>query len=460
MYVKGTGIVYWPHDMELRTQVPEADAVLIDTATIPGTGFFISSKNARDTGPLESRIGQVTNHIALEHYIVFTTHLNKVFLYRCDFPLPDLDPPEPIELTAFHSTIPSDQPFEIRDLQGSFRSFAIFLKTGEVLMGNRAMLDAFHSGTYNPNVTEENPAPDSHPRIIPALQHNSIISIAFGDHHFQALRSDGTIYAYGNDPKSCGALGLGFPEGTGPLRGLLANHFSGDGTPGENIGRQVWFDPTMHSWIGEMKEKAGMEGEAAARGNMIIPARGRRQHAPAVKAMGDWFEKEGRKWEDGVVMTEEGGGMGGYFVLKVAAAGWHSAALVLVDEEVVERARLMHVVAPPEAGGKSEDGGEGEGEGEDDWHGGTWEDIDAPWEQLSKAVLAIGGWLWGLGRRFLGLVERDERVAKEEVGKGGVGGEEEGGRKEEVKWTWSERPFPRLRMEDGEVMPGEIEVME
>ncbi|KAI4105062.1 MAG: hypothetical protein L6R37_002950 [Teloschistes peruensis] len=443
--------------MELRTEVPEADAVLIDTAIIPGTGFLVSSNNARDTGPLESRIGQVTNHVALENYIVFTTHLNKVFLYCCDFPLPEIDPPEPIELTAFYPEAPSDQPFEIRDLQGSFRSFAIFLSSGEVLMGSRAMLDAFHSGTYNPNVTEENPTPESHPRIIPDLQYNSIISIAFGDHHFQALRSDGTIYAYGNDPKSCGALGLGFPEGTGPLRGLLTNHFSRDGTPGENIGRQVWFDPTMHAWIGEMKEKAGMEDEAAARGQMILPARGRRQYAPAVKAVGDWFEKEGRRWEDGVVAEE--GGMGGYFVLKVAAAGWHSAALVLVDEEIVERARVMHVVAPPEAeaGGKGEV--EGEKEGEDDWHGGTWEDIDAPWEQLSKAVVAIGGWMWGLGRRFLGLVERDERDSAEE-GEKRAKEEEQKEQKEEVKWTWSEQPFPRLRMADGKVMPGETAVIE
>ncbi|KAL8662601.1 MAG: hypothetical protein Q9202_004559 [Teloschistes flavicans] len=437
MFVKGTGIVYWPHDIALRAEVPEADAVLVDTATIPGTSFSHSLSNARNTGPLESRIGQVTNHVVLENYIVFTTHLNKVFLYRSDFLLPDLDPPEPIELTPFYPTAPSEQSFEIRDLQGSFRSFAVFLNSGEVLMGNRAMLDAFHSRTYNPHATEDDPAYDAHPRIIPALQHNSIISIAFGDHHFQALRSDGTIYAYGNDPKSCGALGIGFPEGTGSLRGLLANYFSGDGKLGENVGRQVWFDPTMHQWIGEMKEKAGMEGEAAARGKMIIPARGgSQQHKPAVKAVGDWFEKEGRKWEDGVV---EEGGMGGYFVLKVAAAGWHSAALVLVDEEVVERARLKHVVEPPEE--KSEE------VVEDDGHGGTWEDIDAPWEQLSKAVLAIGGWLWRLGGRFLGVVERDERVAEE-------------GKKEEVRWTWSEQPFPRLRMEDGAVMPGEIEVME
>ncbi|KAL8690029.1 MAG: hypothetical protein Q9218_004429, partial [Villophora microphyllina] len=333
MYVQGTGIVYWPHDIELRAEVPEADPVLIDTATIPGTSFSLSLNSTRDAGPLESQIGQVTNHIALENFIIFTTHLNKIFIYQCDFPLPDLHPPEPIELTAFYSVMPTDETFEIRDLQGSFRSFAIFLTSGRVLMGNRAMLDAFHSGNYSPNAAEDDPAHDSHPRIIPALQKNSITSIAFGDHHCQALRSDGTIYAYGNDPRACGALGLGFPEGTGPLRGLLADRFSGDGTLGKNIGRQVWFDETMHLWIAEMKEKAGMEGEAAVRGQMVLPGRGtdrRRQHAPAVKAVGDWFDKEGRKWEDGIV---EEGEMGGYFVLKVAAAGWHSAALVLVDEE-------------------------------------------------------------------------------------------------------------------------------
>ncbi|KAL8737980.1 MAG: hypothetical protein Q9181_001162 [Wetmoreana brouardii] len=451
MYVEGAGIVYWPHDVPLRAEVPEADAVLIDTATIPGTIFSSSRSDPQASETLEARIGQVTNHVVLENYIVFTTLLNKIFFYRTDFPLPDLDPPEPIELTAFYSSTPTDSSFEIRDIQGSFRSFAIFTISGLVLMGNRAMLDAFHSGSYDPESAEDDP---SHPRptVIPTLQNNSITSIAFGDHHFQALRSDGTIYAYGADPKSCGALGLGFPDGTGPLRGVLAGGgFSADGTLGRNVGRQVWFDPTMHLWLIEMREKAEMQGEAKARGDLILPSSGgerRRQHAPAVMATGDYFEHEGRKWEEEIV---EEGGMGSYFVFKVAAAGWHSAALVLVDEEQAERARQKHIL-PPEPVDKAVE------LAEDNGHGGTWEDIDAPWDQIADAVLGFGNWIWDLGWWFLGLQARDERlgVERREVGKD----EEAEGEEVEVRYTWSEQPFPRLRMADGEIMPGEIEVME
>ncbi|KAL8879028.1 MAG: hypothetical protein Q9198_003279 [Flavoplaca austrocitrina] len=437
MFVSGTGIVYWPYDTPLRAGNAEADAILIDTATVPGTAVSQSRISRETSDTLGARIGEVTNHILLENYIVFITSLNKVFLYHAVFPLPDLDPPAPIEITAFYPSS-SDCTFEIQDIQGSFRSFAIFTKSGDVLMGNRAMLDAFNSGTYDSTSTES-----SHPgpTVIPALQNNSITSIAFGDHHFQALRSDGTLLAYGADPQACGALGLGFPEGTGPLRGLIADRFSSNGTLGRNIGRQVWFDRLMQRWLGEMKEKAGMEGEAKSRGDMILPRRGQpAQNAAAVTAVGDYFEREGKKWEDGIV---EEGGMGSYFVLKVAAAGWHTAALVLVDEEQAERSRQMHVVRD-----KVDDGVKAE---KYDWHGGTWEDIDAPWDQLSKALIWLRDSIWRLGRMFLGLREGDKKVEAEQED---MKQEEQG---DPTKYTRNAQPFPRLRMANGEEMPGEIE---
>ncbi|KAL8670063.1 MAG: hypothetical protein Q9168_005382 [Polycauliona sp. 1 TL-2023] len=433
IFVTGTGIVYWPHDTPLKAGNAEADAILIDTVTVPGTGFTQSRNGRENPDTLGARIGQVTNHIVLENFIIFITSLNKVFLYHTVFPLPDLDPPAPVEITAFYPPA-SESPLEIRDLQGSFRSFAIFTKSGQVLIGNRVMLDAFNAGTTHPA-----------PTVIPALQNNSITSIAFGDHHYQALRSNGTVLAYGADPHACGALGLGFPEGTGPLRGLIAEHFSSNGTLGHNVGRQVWFERLMQRWLGEMKEKAGMEGEAKARGDMVLPRRGQpAQNVAAVTAVGDYFEREGQKWEDGVV---EEGGMGSYFVLKVAAAGWHTAALVLVDEEQAERSRQMHVV--PE---KVDDEVTA---GKYDWHGGTWEDIDAPWDQLSNALLWLRNVIWDLGRTFLGLQERDEAV---EVKQNKETEQEEPG--DQTKYTWTDQPFPRLRMTNGEMMPGEIEVTE
>ncbi|KAL8835759.1 MAG: hypothetical protein Q9170_003191 [Blastenia crenularia] len=440
MYVKGTGIVYWPHDTLLQSENTEADAVLIDTATIPGTRFSLAHTGQGDPTALESRIGQVTNHIVLEAYIIFTTKLNKVFLYRHDFPLPDLHPPDPVELTTFYPTS-TDVPFEIRDLQGSFRSFAIFTTTGSVLMGNHTLLDAFHSAASDAKSTD---SPLPQPIIIPALQNHSITSIAFGDHHFQALRSDGTVMAYGMDIQSCGALGIGFPEGTGPLRGLKITAFSSNGTMGDDVGRQVWFDPTMHQWLADMKKKGNVEGEAQARGKMVMAtSEAPWQDMAAVIATGDFFEREGKKWEEGI--TKEGE-MGSYFVLKVAAAGWHSAALVLVDGEKAEKARLKHIV-PREA--KEQGNGA-------DWHGNSWEDIDAPWDQLSKALLGFARWLWMLGMMFLGLTARDEWVVAERERK--IEQKEEGG--DEIQYSWSAQPFPRLRLADGRVMPGKIDITE
>lgn len=438
MFVSGVGIIYWPHETSLRDGNAEADAILIETATIPGTSFAHSRHGRDRLDTLEARIGQVINHIVLENYIVFITSLNKVFFYQAHFPLPDLDPPAPIELTAIYPPS-TDAPFEIRDIQGSFRSFAIFTTSGSVLIGTRAMIEAVQSGTYDPISAN---ASDTQPRVIPALQNSGVTSIAFGDYHYQALRSDGSVIAHGGDPESCGAMGLGLANGTGPLRGVLEEEWNG--TLGPNVGRQVWFDPWMHRWLGDMKEKAKVKGEAKARGEMILErgTHGRDVAAAAVTAVGDYFEREGRKWEDEVV---EEGGMGSYFVLKVAAAGWHSAALVLVDEEQAERARQKHI-APDGKG----DGAKAEGSSEHDHHEGTWEDIDAPWDQLWKALAGVGEWLW----RFLGMHETDERIGAEPK-KAEVEQEEQGDRR---KYTWSDQPFPRLRMANGQVMPGEIEV--
>ena len=73
---------------------------------------------------------------------------------------------------------------------------------------------------------------------------------------------------------------------------------------------------------------------------------------------------------------------------------------------------------------------------ENDWHGGTWEDIDAPWEQLMKAIVGLGKWIWGLGRGFLGL---QVAVGETEV--------------EEVKYSWTDQCFPRLELPPGDGTP-------
>ena len=177
-------------------------------------------------------------------------------------------------------------------------------------------------------------------------------------------------------------------------------------------------------------------------------------HLGACEATGRYFEHRGSHWEDGITKADE---MGAYFVLKVAASGWHSAALVLVDEDKAEAARESHRARPPSptpslaASMQSVDS-----------QGFAYEVIHSPGEQLIIGIQSVGQWVWDAGRWFLGLTARDEARRLQ------AGGEQEDGKSrgegdgeaQGIGYEWSDEPFPRLRMEGGEVMPGEIEVTE
>lgn len=178
-------------------------------------------------------------------------------------------------------------------------------------------------------------------------------------------------------------------------------------------------------------------------------------HTGACEAMGRYFEREGARWEDGVVRED---GMGAYFVLKVAAAGWHSAALVLVDEDKAEAARNLHRARSPSPAPSLATSTQSV-----DTQGFAYEVIHSPGEQLVIGIQSVGQWFWDAGRWFLGLTARDEaRRQRLAVGRGR---EERSPAEREretqgIVYEWSRQPFPRLRMEGGEVMPGEIEVTE
>ena len=449
IYMADIGIVYWDSNPSTDSEVQSMDALLVETVTVPGTGYR-SKRNSRPGSPtLGSRIGEITNHIILEGYILFTTDLNKIFCYPITSPMPAFEQPEPTELTTFY---PSDSsPFEIRDLQGSYRNFALFTKSGSVLTADRHLLDTFHAASSS---LETPPAQLPAPDRIPGLQSKLIISLTFGDYHVHALHANGKISSYGVDSQACGALGLGH-RGLAQLRGVRYDPISGNGKVSQDVtGRTIWFEPLMEKMLQDMSTKS-MEGEARARGEML-------GYLAMSTATGDYFEREGSHWEDGVTGDGE---MGAYFALKVSAAGWHSAALVLVDEEKAEKARQNHIIKPPEPMPVPiPHAAESEAGSEDHW-GGTWEDIDSPWEQLSNTFFGIVDWVWWLGRWFLGLTARDDAVSREMrqadgVPDGPAGLAEALARTDEVRYVWSERPFPRLRLPGGEVMAGEIPLTE
>ena len=393
---------------------------------IPGTGYR-RKHDDRDLNTLESRVGEVTNHIVIAGYIVFTTDKDKIFCYpTLSINIREVEffpRSEPIELSTFYPDNPRS-PFHIRDLQGSYRSFAVFTDSGAVLTASRTLLDS-HSYRLSPLLP---------PDVLPGLQSKSVISIAFGDHHFLALHSYGEISSYGVECQSCGSLGLGGRR-ISSLRGLR-RRFVRDSRLKKGEGRSVWFEPMMIKWLEDMREKME-DDEAYERAQMM-----RDRHEGACDALSDYLEREGRKWEGGI--TSEGE-LGAYFVLKASAAGWSSAALVLVDEEKAEKARRKHIVVSI-----SKD--------------------QSPVDQMKEETVAYSAREYAVDLIvraacwLLGLTARDaaaRRIAQssadfcfQQTGDGERNSD--GG----TSYTWSNQRFPRLRMADGEVMPGEISVMD
>lgn len=433
MYVKNVGIVYWTsvQDSDVvrggrQEALAVADMMLIDSVTVPGTGYRRKKNERFVDDSLESRIGEVTNHVVLADYIVFTTDLNKVFCYPTIFPMHALNVPEPIELTTFYTAFPSET-FKVRDLQGSFSRFAIFTHSGRVFTASLDLLHAFRDATRASSQEEPQTLPS--PALVPSLQAQTIISLAFGDHHFLALHSNGSITSYGEEPSSCGALGLG--DGfESRLRGVRGDpgHWGNCRLP-EGEGRTVWFEPLMRKWLEYMWHDS--RRDAGGEHNTILQA----GNEGLRKACADHFEKEGAKWEETV--TKEGE-MGAYFVLKIAAAGWSSAALVLVDEEKAEQARKAHTIQPPPRPPPSP----APSTQSVDSRGLAYEIIDSPGEQLINTIYTIYAYAWDFGRWFLGLTARDAGREAEKLGKKA----EE--KEERVEYTWSKDSFPRLELPD------------
>ena len=476
MYVKDVGLVYWSDDSDSglvqgrqQQALAFADTIMIDTVTIPGTSYR-QKRNRRNSFPnesLEVRIGEVTHYVVLEAHIVFTTHRNKIFSYATRFPLPEESRTEPVELTTFYLHSPGS--FQIRDLQGSFSNFAVFAEGGAVLIGTRSLLDTFH----NRAAEETEPVPEGpfpQPSQFPSLQINSVISIAFGDHHLHALHTNGTITSLGKELQHCGALGLGSYH-QAPFRGVLSSRQRwGDGylRHETTTRRTIWFEHWMQRWLTHLIHKSNFDGsEAKPRVDLITGG-----NEAAREAMGEWFEQEGRKWEHGLNSSSDQSEMGAYFVLKVAAAGWHSAALVLVDEEKAERARKMHVSRPEHDGIAEEEEKEEHVKGQKSGPSSlaSNETIDSPSEQLANAVYDFFNWVRDLGRRFLGLKRRDElgeaaaaaaRPGPGEVVAGGITAADSDVDGEVLAegYTWDEDVLPRLRMRDGTVMPGTGDVI-
>lgn len=408
--MKNTGIVFWnPNPNAFGVRVEDADIVLTHPCLVPGTGHHRNNqKNRLRSGPA-SEIGEVTHHIVLEGYIVFTTDNDKLFAFSTASTTEESSQSFPVELTTFSSS-QSTSSVHIQDLQGSFRSFGVFKSSGEVLTGSTSLIDTFMAVSKLQRPTSTLPQPGR----IASIQYQSVVSLAFGDYHIHALHANGTISSFGADPERCGAFGLGYSLAAG-LRGAQRPRTTRNQILDGEHRRTIWFEPLMLDWLGYCFT--------------TIQSRFVVKFIPDwVFKSGEWFEQEGSRWEEGIHDGEKE--LPAYCALKVSAAGWHSAALVLVDEEKAEKARRKHTIEPSGAEKASDMTSNGSLPVERA-HQGTW----VLWGQPAAIVAWICKWSRWLVRWFLGLTARDAAAATADMDPRPIS---------RPRYVWEDQELPHL----------------
>jgi SCF-associated factor 1 len=319
-FVHGIGIVVW--DPVERDHGDEGtDTMLVMEHTeIPKTGYkrVRGTHESDEQRALGEEIGVVVNYIMLEHFVVFATDNGKVFCGK-------FGEKNKIDEILELQQVRNEEGAPL-DVQGSFRSFAVF-RNDEVITTDQNYLEACWSNRHDyPEQINIQGL-----RKIPALQRSDVISVAFGDYHYLALHSNGKITSYGTENAACGALGLGDEASSaGQARGIVYDRFSHNGQllpHAYTNGRQVWFDERKKHWLEHVVQGKTDADESRDRRALF-------NDDPNVQGeVSEWLEQEGRSWD------QDGGedGLGAYFALRVSAAGWHSGALVLVNEELASK---------------------------------------------------------------------------------------------------------------------------
>jgi SCF-associated factor 1 len=317
-YIQGVGIVVWD-PVERDDDEESTDTMLVMENEVPNTGYQ-RVKGTRGESDEEKALGEdigvVLNYIILEHYVLFVTDIGKVFCGK--FGEKNVVN-NILELRALRNQAGSPL-----DVQGSFRRFAVF-RNNEVITSDQSYLDmCWNDQRDNP---EQMHLEGLHK--IPALQNNDVISVAFGDYHYLALHSNGKITSFGKELQACGALGLGGEaDDEGHARGIVYDRFSHDGSllPHTSTrGRQVWFDSNKKDWISHIMKGGSDPEEANERIELFRTAHN------VQGEISEWIEQEGRAWDDRNTGDDN---LGAYFALRVSAAGWHSGALVLVNDDL------------------------------------------------------------------------------------------------------------------------------
>jgi SCF-associated factor 1 len=472
--IEGSGIVLWDPLTRENDESAIEDTVTVDeSAVVPRTSHRETKTGRFSTAEEETlaeTFGEVLNFIVLEHVVLFNTSLGKVFVSEITWNDEEQSLGEPIELSLTTSTEP-DEAFAT-DLQGSFRNFAIFTKSGSVLTSHQdrlmPLLQGVEDSNSNPPFTR-----------IPALQHKNVISVAFGDYHFHALHSPGYITSYGNEPQACGALGLGGhgdPEGR--LRGIRYAGMGGDGRLVPHAyteGRRIWFEEEKRQWIKFLTSGGADAEEAAERIRMAIGS-------PDLNGQGEvseWIEQQGRDWEEKYGLKDQDeDGLGAYFALSVTAAGWHSGALVLVNDDLAQKISQACEIPDPKAVSPKE--AEAEAKGEESNANPSSEEASANSSDSNNVSTPLPSSLFSTaldyGRWFLGVApysaasssssssslsnnsrqqsnNNTQPSARRHFEPADYGASPREGR----LYAWAGDHFPRLRLSDGREMPGTVE---
>lgn len=323
-YINGTGIVLWaPADRKHYGSDRELDILMVQhSVPVPKTNYIRPVRSARDpdddTRELGQAVGEVTNYIVLEHFVVFVTDQGKFFAAKMTWNDADTtghveDSVELVSLRADPEAL--NKRGSKVDIQGSFRSFAAFRNDGEVITGKQEYLERCWDSRLSNGPFEETAGL----KKIPALQNSGVISIAFGDYHYHALHSNGTITSYGMEPRGCGALGLGgHGEAESRIRGLQENINGRQLVQhGYTKGRKIWFDDVKRQWIRFLSSGGVDPAEAQGRIRMTTV------DTTALGEVSEWIEQRGSDWDkqpDIAVADEDG--FGTHYALSVAAAGW------------------------------------------------------------------------------------------------------------------------------------------
>jgi hypothetical protein len=88
-------------------------------------------------------------------------------------------------------------------------------------------------------------------------------------------------------------------------------------------GRRIWMHPEQYRWYNSL-QKEFLNAEVD-------------EHIALWGEFSEWIEQQAEDWEQrSAIDTSLDDGLGPHFALSVAAGGWRSAALVLVNDQLVE----------------------------------------------------------------------------------------------------------------------------